>query len=77
MLGTLSGSVCVLSDGDLLTFYKASTGLEKMQMRLSSHTHTFSPTHTLSLTCALHLPRQDKLLLASGDSILFQVSRLC
>ncbi|XP_042564938.1 NACHT domain- and WD repeat-containing protein 1 [Clupea harengus] len=74
MLGTLSGSVCVLSDGDLLTFYKASTGLEKMQMRLSSHTHTFSPTHTLSLTCALHLPRQDKLLLASGDSILFQTA---
>ncbi|XP_062412384.1 NACHT domain- and WD repeat-containing protein 1 [Sardina pilchardus] len=34
MLGTLSGCVCVLSDGDLLTFYKASTGLERCELVL-------------------------------------------
>ncbi|XP_041912488.1 NACHT domain- and WD repeat-containing protein 1 [Alosa sapidissima] len=53
MLETLSGSVCVLSDGDLLTFYKASTGLESMQTRLSNPTHTLTPTHTLDPTHTL------------------------
>lgn len=85
MLGALSGSVCVLSDRDLLTFYKASTGLESMQTRLSSPTHTHSPTdtlspthtrskaHTLRFTCTLYLPRNDMLLLASKGGFIFQV----
>ncbi|KAL2090163.1 hypothetical protein ACEWY4_014851 [Coilia grayii] len=86
MLGTLGGCVCVLSDGDLLTFYKASTGLESMQIRLSkppnshgsthtlSHSETHSSTHTLSPTCVLQLVRQNKLLVTSKEGLIFQVS---
>ncbi|XP_028856610.1 NACHT domain- and WD repeat-containing protein 1 isoform X2 [Denticeps clupeoides] len=68
ILGVLEGTVSVLSEGGLITFYDSSTGLEKMQTALTSRSENFIPT------CCLNLLKHRKLLIASQEGFLYLIS---
>lgn len=70
ILGVLDGAVASLSEG-LVTLSPPSNGAKTVQ------THLESPSHSVTLTSALTLPKRGRLLIASKEGFLYQVLLKC